>query len=225
MDKVAGSQNDEFYTPLYAIEPILKYIKPNSTIWCPFDTEESNFVKTLKKSGHNVINTHLINGQNFFEQNIECDYIISNPPYTLKYEVFMELFKKRKPFAMLVGVVGLFESQKRFDMFMNNDFEIMYMNKRIAYFKDFEEQKPSLNPPFSSVYLCHRMLPKQIVFENINKPDSNELETKEFKTNEKVKKVKISEPNVKYICEICGVNYNGMTYEQHEQRQFHKDRL
>ena len=25
MDKVAGSGNDEFYTPKYAIEPILKY--------------------------------------------------------------------------------------------------------------------------------------------------------------------------------------------------------
>lgn len=26
MDKVAGSGNDEFYTPKYAIEPLLKYI-------------------------------------------------------------------------------------------------------------------------------------------------------------------------------------------------------
>lgn len=48
MDKVANSGNDEFYTPVYAIDPIIKYIRPNSTIWCPFDTEESNFVKNLK---------------------------------------------------------------------------------------------------------------------------------------------------------------------------------
>ena len=26
MDKVAGSKNDEFYTPAYAIKPIMKYI-------------------------------------------------------------------------------------------------------------------------------------------------------------------------------------------------------
>jgi len=63
----------------------------------------------------------------------------------------------------------LFESQKRFDMFKENDFEILYMNRRIAYFKSYEEQKPSLNPPFSSVYLCKDMLPKQIVFEKIKK--------------------------------------------------------
>lgn len=70
---------------------------------------------------------------------------------------------------MLVGVVGLFESKDRFNMFKSNDFEIMYFNKRIAYFKDFTEQKPSLNPPFSSVYLCSGILPKPIVFEEISK--------------------------------------------------------
>ena len=79
------------------------------------------------------------------------------------------LFEIGKPFAMLVGVVGLFESQRRFDMFKNNEFEIMYLNRRVAYFKDYADQKPSLNPPFSSVYVCHKMLPKQIVFEEIQK--------------------------------------------------------
>ncbi len=99
----------------------------------------------------------------------ECDYIISNPPYSLKGDVLQRLFDIGKPFAMLVGVVGLFESQKRFEMFRDNDFEIMYMNRRVAYFKDYAEQKPSLNPPFSSVYICHGVLPKKIVFEEIKK--------------------------------------------------------
>lgn len=66
MDKVAGSNNDEFYTPKYAIEPILKYINNNSIIWCPFDTEDSLFVKEFRKNGHNVIATHIKNGQDFF---------------------------------------------------------------------------------------------------------------------------------------------------------------
>ncbi len=54
MDKVANSGNDEFYTPEYAIEPIL--------IWCPFDEEQSLFVKSLKREGHTHINT----GEDFF---------------------------------------------------------------------------------------------------------------------------------------------------------------
>lgn len=171
MDKVAGSGNDEFYTPRYAVEPILKYLKPNSRIWCPFDTEQSLFVQVLQENGHECFYTHKDEGLDFFTTKppTPCDYIISNPPYSIKAEVFERLFSLGIPFAMLVGVVGLFESQKRFEMFKNNNFEIMYMNRRIAYFKDYSEQKPSLNPPFSSVYLCSGILPKQIMFEEIKK--------------------------------------------------------
>ena len=169
LDQICNKQ-DEFYTPEYAIEPILKYIESGKTVWCPFDTEESHFVKMLAKKGCKVTATHLQNGVDFFDCEIpECDYIISNPPYSLKGEVFESLFTIGKPFAMLVGVVGLFESEKRFSMFEQNDFEIMYLNRRVAYFKDYKEQNPSLNPPFSSVYLCSKMLPSKIVFERIKK--------------------------------------------------------
>lgn len=165
--------NDEYYTPEYAIEPILKYLKHNSKIWCPFDTEESNFVKILIDSGHTVTATHIENGFDFFKSDItkaqKFDYIISNPPYSLKGKVFEKLFHIGRPFAMLVGVVGLFESKNRFLLFKNNDFEIMYFNKRISYFKSYGEPKPSLNPPFSSVYICKGILPKQIIFEELNK--------------------------------------------------------
>lgn len=98
-----------------------------------------------------------------------CDYIISNPPYSLKGDVIDRLFEIGKPFAMLVGVVGLFESQRRFNLFKSHEFEIMYLNKRVSYFKDYAEQRQSLNPPFSSVYICSKMLPKTIVFEEIDK--------------------------------------------------------
>lgn len=170
MDVVAGSKNDNHYTPPYAIKPILKYIKPNGVVWCPFDTDDSLYVKILREAGHTVIATHIDTGGDFFKiEPPECDYIISNPPYSLKQQVFQRLFEIGKPFAMLVGVVGLFESQARFEMFRDNDFEVMYFNKRISYFKDYADPKPSLNPPFSSVYVCHKMLPKQIVFEEIMK--------------------------------------------------------
>ena len=170
LDKVANSQNDEFYTPVYAISPILKYVPSGSVVWCPFDQEKSLFVSELYKHGCEVIHTHIADGQDFFETDIPaCDYIISNPPYSIKGKVLQRLFQIGKPFAMLVGVVGLFESQERFELFRDNSFEIMYLNRRVAYFKDYTEQKPSLNPPFSSVYVCHNMLPEKIVFEEIQK--------------------------------------------------------
>ena len=162
-------KKDEYYTPPYAIEPILKYVPPMSRVWCPFDTEESLFVKMLRREGHEVVATHLDNGEDFFNLDVPCDCIISNPPYSLKAEVFERLFAIGKPFAMLVGVVGLFESQRRFDMFKNNQIEIMWLSKRVSFFEDYADQKPALNPPFSSIYLTSRMLPDRIVFEEIDK--------------------------------------------------------
>lgn len=158
--------------PPYAVDPIIKYISTGSKVWCPFDTEESWFVKKLREHNCKVAATHISQGQNFFEITKlarHADVIVSNPPYSIKTEVLQKLFELDKPFAMLVGVVGLFESQKRFEMFRDNEFEIMYMNRRISYFKDYADEKPSLNPPFSSVYLCHKVLPQQIVFEEIKK--------------------------------------------------------
>lgn len=171
MDKVAGNKNDEYYTPEYAIYPLLKYLAPPSdtssavTIWCPFDTQESNYVKIFSNLGYRVIASHINEGKDFFHyQPSRFDYVISNPPYSRKGDVIQRLFELNKPFAMLVGVVGLFESQKRFDMFRTHDFELMYFNKRIAYYTD--ENKNTLNHPlFSSVYVCNRILPKQIIFE------------------------------------------------------------
>ena len=165
--------NDEFYTPVYAIEPLIKYLNPGSSILCPFDTEKSNYVKYLQERGFTVKYSHIQNGGDFFkleEDDFEgIDYIISNPPYSLKFEVFEKLFQVGIPFAMLVGVVGLFESQKRFELFRDNAFEIMYMNRRVSYFKSYDEQVTKLNPPFSSVYLTKNILPTSIVFETIVK--------------------------------------------------------
>lgn len=171
MDKVANSGNDEFYTPKYAVDAILPYIRPGSIVWCPFDTEDSLFVKLLRERGCTVTATHIKTGHDFFRTQPpqDCEYIVSNPPYSCKGEVLRRLFELGVPFAMLVGVVGLFESQARFEMFRDNDFEVLYLSRRVAYFKNYADQKPSLNPPFSSVYVCHHILPKQIGFAEINK--------------------------------------------------------
>ena len=170
LDKLANSKNDEFYTPEYAIIPLLKYLKPKSIIWCPFDLLDSNYVKCLQGNGHTVIATHLKNDEDFFTiKTPKCDYIISNPPYSCKFEVFEKLFSLGIPFAMLVGLSGLFESKKRFQLFKENIFEIMYFNLRVSYTNIEGNICKSINPPFPSVYVCSNLLPKQIVFETINK--------------------------------------------------------
>lgn len=59
--------SDEYYTPREAVIPLLEYLdaycnKSNYTIWCPFDKEESEYVKIFKEEGYNVIYSHIDNG-------------------------------------------------------------------------------------------------------------------------------------------------------------------
>lgn len=172
LDQITKKQ-DEYYTPKYAIVPILDYIPQQAKVWCPFDTKESLYVKLLMSHGCEVTYSHISEGQDFFstEPHKDVDFIISNPPYSLKGRVFERLAELRIPFAMLVGVVGIFESQQRFDIFRKLQPEVMYFNRRVSYFQSYAEPKPSRNPPFSSVYICKGVLPQQLVFKEIDKKD------------------------------------------------------
>lgn len=156
---------DEYYTKEYAIKPLLKYIPNDKTVWCPFDKLESNFVKLLKEHGCNVIYSHIDIGQDFFEHEPQnYDYIISNPPYSLREPILERLFLLQKPFALLINEAGLFDSKKRYELLKNNKFEIMVFNKRIDYIKGDKELK---GVPFKSIYLCSGLLPDKFVFESL----------------------------------------------------------
>lgn len=161
------NKQDEYYTKRYAVLPLVKYLLKNSTIWCPFDKKESKFVEVFLEFGHNVIYSHIDTGQNFFlYEPDKYDYIISNPPYSLREKILERLFLLQKPFAMLINDVGLFDSKKRFQLLSHNNFEIMVFDSRVDYEKD---NKNMHGVPFKSIYLCSNILPSQFVFENIIK--------------------------------------------------------
>ena len=93
-------KRDEYFTPAYAVYPIMKRLKPGAVIWCPFDTADSAYVKVFSRNGFQVIYGHIQTGQDFFQVDVpDCDYIISNPPYSLKNQVLERLYTIEKPFA------------------------------------------------------------------------------------------------------------------------------
>lgn len=80
--------NDERYTPRYAVLPIIKYLPQKAVIWCPFDTENSEFVLTLKENGFKVTHSHIVNGDDFYTYEPEYwDIIVSNPPLSNKRQI------------------------------------------------------------------------------------------------------------------------------------------
>ncbi len=162
------NKNDEYYTPSYAVYPIIKRLKPNSTIWCPFDKEDSEYVKIFKKEGFNVIFGHIEDGKDFFTESVpNCDYIISNPPYSLKNEIFKRLYEIGKPFAMLINFQGIFDHKDRFSMFKNNKIELLYLSPRVNYIKQGDYKATGV--PFQSGYLCSNICENQLEFEFLDK--------------------------------------------------------
>ena len=156
---------DEYYTPKILVEPILKYIKPNSTIWCPFDTENSEFVILLKEAGHKVIYSHIWYGQDFFEFEPEedYDYIISNPPFTRKLDVLKRLYEIGKPFAMVMGL-PILNYQEVGEFFLDKELQLLIVDKKVS----FDGNTAS----FNNSYFCYKMLPKDIIFEHLENNNS-----------------------------------------------------
>ena len=48
----ADRQNDELYTPFYAVDPIIKYLPSQKRIWTPCDLAWSAFPRRLKECGY-----------------------------------------------------------------------------------------------------------------------------------------------------------------------------
>lgn len=97
--------SDEQYTPAYAVAPIIKYIPGNKIVWCPFDTEHSEYVLALKAAGIRVVHSHILTGEDFFVyEPEEWDLIVSNPPFSIKQKVVER--KRTLPISDQVTFVG-----------------------------------------------------------------------------------------------------------------------
>lgn len=154
------NEKDEYYTPQILVKPILKYLKPHSVVWCPFDTENSEFVILLKEQGHKVIYSHICLGQDFFnyEPKEHYDYIISNPPFTKKLEVFKRLYKLNKPFAMICGL-PILNYQEIGKFFLDKKLQLLIVDKKVS----FDGNTAS----FNNSYFCYNILPQDIIFEHL----------------------------------------------------------
>ena len=153
--------NDECYTPAYAVIPIIKYIPKDKIIWCPFDTAESEFVKILQTAGFNVTYSHISTGQDFYTYEPQTwDIIIINPPFTNKRKIFERCLEFNKPFALLMSNTWLNDAAPK-QLFKEKDLQLLMFEQRIQY-------NNTNKITFSSSYYCYNLLPKQIIMEKLN---------------------------------------------------------
>ena len=162
----SNKENNELYTPYYAVEPILKYLPKNKVIWCPFDDEWSAYYQLLKQNRFNVIRSSLEEGQDFFAyEPEEWDLIVSNPPFGLKDKVIERLYKLNKPFAILLPLNSL-QGISRFRYFKTG-IQILSFDKRISFHNPNSMDRYIKGTPFASAYFCRDILPKDLILEKL----------------------------------------------------------
>lgn len=155
---------DEWLTPKEAVEPLLPFVKKGQTVWCPFDLETSQFVQVFEQNGIHVLHSHISKGRGFYEYEPDEPYdaILSNPPFTGRNRLLERLYALAKPFAMLMNQMGLFDSKARYDFFEQYGVELLVFRGRTCFTNVMTGK--SGTPAFQCLYVCHNLLPKQIVF-------------------------------------------------------------
>lgn len=156
---------DEYYTPPCLVRALLPFVPPYWRIWCPFDTEHSEFVTLLREHGNHVIHSHLWEGKDFFTYTPDEPFhaIISNPPFTRKMDVLKRLYEIGQPFAMVLGLpilnyqeVGEFFYETAKDM---HDIQLLIVDKKVS----FDGKTASFNNSF----FCRKMLPRDLIFAHL----------------------------------------------------------
>lgn len=158
--------NDEAYTPIYGVIPIIEFIPKNKIVWCPFDKEDSNFVKVISKTNE-VVYSHIDYGQDFFNYEPDnWDIIISNPPFKNKRKIFERALSFNKPIALLMTCTWLNDKYSKW-VFKeaNRSMELLMFDKRIHFEQQGNVRKSTT---FSSAYFCSDFLPKNIILKEIN---------------------------------------------------------
>lgn len=152
--------NDECYTPRYVVKELLPYLPKDKVIWCPFDTEESEFVKVLSEEGFEVVNSHLSYGQDYYtyEPNY-WDIIVSNPSFTNKRKIFERALSFNKPFALMMSNTWLNDSAPKV-LFKEKDLQLLMFRNRIKFLNNGIINNKIT---FSSSFFCWNLLPKQII--------------------------------------------------------------
>ncbi|MCR5436201.1 MAG: adenine-specific methyltransferase EcoRI family protein [Treponema sp.] len=162
--KKAFKVADEWATPSILVKVIVPYLKlwevgfisknnRKPIIWLPFDTEESAYYKILKAESFQVVRSHLNDDKDFFLwQPEQFDIAVSNPPFSLKVDVFKRMiFEFNKPFVFLMNMMSInYQNVSELFANVNPDIQFIIPDKKVS----FDGNTSS----FSSGYVCYKFI-------------------------------------------------------------------
>lgn len=155
---------DEQYTPENAVQMVIPFIQhlKDKVIWCPFDKEDSQFVKVLRREGFKVVYSHIECGQDFFEYEPEnWDVILSNPPYKNKRAFVDRCESFGKPWCLFLPINIISDSILNTVFGDMSEMTILVPNKRTRFY-NAKTGKVGNQPTFKACYIGRNFFTKQI---------------------------------------------------------------
>jgi hypothetical protein len=134
-------KNDERYTTEATVALMYKLLqpKPGSTLICPFDTPVSHFVKYGQAQNYNILH----NMTDWLTKNYEYDYLITNPPFSIKDQVIEKCLQSGKPSALVLPIDAL-GGKRRHELYKKYGYPSVYIpSKRINYISENDEHTKS----------------------------------------------------------------------------------
>ena len=172
-------KNNEVYTRKLESDKLVNcmnkegYNDKDLVVWCPFDKEDSNIVKSLKENGYNVIYTHIDDGYDFleFEPDFVFDIMISNPPFSKRTKFFNKINSYNKPYIMLQPIMFFNNNSMIRELVKDSDrYRFLMPNNRMGFIKEDDEGflvEKDKTTSFYSFWLCKDCFMKKKVFNNL----------------------------------------------------------
>jgi hypothetical protein len=124
-------KNDEWYTTKETVNLMFDLLAiPNAAkVICPFDTDKSNFVVEGIARGYEM----LYGMRDWLSGNYDYDYLITNPPYSIKDDVIEKCLVSGKPSALVLPIDSM-GGKRRHGLYKKYGYPTIYMpTKRINY--------------------------------------------------------------------------------------------
>ena len=155
-------KNDEWYTTEATVNLMYELLAPKtgSTIICPFDTDLSNFVKHAKAHNYNV----LYDMQDWLENDYEYDYLITNPPYSIKDAVIEKCLASKKPSALVLPIDAL-SGKRRHDLYKKYGYPTVYIPTRRINYISKDGQATRSNHFVSIILIFNDPLGQRVIWE------------------------------------------------------------
>lgn len=168
-----GTQ-DSCQTPPDAVIPLADYVDSGMTVWeCASDQGYLAWgIRRYLRCEVIMTDIQYEERLDFFKYrpSMPVDYIITNPPYSLKYKWLERCYELEIPFALLMPVytLGAKTAQRMFD---KHGIEVLFLDKRINFkmpHKGWDGQAQ-----FSTAWFCWNILPKQMLFGKLSELHQN----------------------------------------------------